>query len=170
MWSRELQCKGLNLQVFSSGKLTRDWYSCGDCSCSCSRGNLQEKSNSGDYCSSQSFHGRCQSGCLVDMNMNSFVQTLLGIAVLKNLASTIWLTCCKVSRPSMNTLSSTPTSRRMRNKQLVRDDSQFQFVSVALCLIIFGAHILFIFEAKILVDIKWSSRTPLPPNHVDYWA
>ena len=100
--------------------------------------------------------------------MNSFVQTLLGIAVLKNLASTIWLTCCKVSRPSMNTLSSTPTSRRMRNKQLVRDDSQFQFVSVALCLIIFGAHILFIFEAKILVDIKWSSRTPLPLNHVDY--
>ena len=40
----------------------------------------------------------------------------------------------------MVTLSSVPTSRRLRNIHLVRDDGQFQVVSVANFLIISGAH------------------------------
>jgi hypothetical protein len=40
--------------------------------------------------------------------------------------------------------------------QLVRDDCQFQIVSVDICLIFFRAHVnIFIIKVKILELIKW---------------
>ena len=54
----------------------------------------------------------------------------------------------------------------MRNTQLVRDDCEFQIVSVAIFLKISGAHmnISFITEVKTLELIKWSyTSTPFTP-------
>jgi cytochrome b subunit of formate dehydrogenase len=50
----------------------------------------------------------------------------------------------------------------IRNTQFVQDDCQFQIICVAICLMIFGAHmhILFNIKVKILKLIKWSYRSP----------
>ena len=62
----------------------------------------------------------------------------------------------------MGTLSSPPASRRMWNTQLARDCSQFQIVSVAMSLIIYGAHmnVLFIIKVKLPELINSSYRSP----------
>ena len=46
-----------------------------------------------------------------------------------------------------------------------------QIMSVAICLMISGAHmnISFIMKVNILMLINWSYRPPLP-NHVHYWG
>ena len=41
----------------------------------------------------------------------------------------------------MDTFNSAPTSPRVQHTQLVKDDYQFQIMSVANCLLIFGARL-----------------------------
>ena len=49
----------------------------------------------------------------------------------------------------MDILSSAPTSLRMQNMQLERNDCQFQIASVAIRLIAFGAHMNISFINKV---------------------
>ena len=65
----------------------------------------------------------------------------------------------------MDTFSFASTSPLMRYTQVVgvRDNCQFEIVSVAVCLIIFRAYmnILFIIKVKILELTIWSCRSPI---------
>jgi hypothetical protein len=66
----------------------------------------------------------------------------------------------------MDTFLSAPTSR-IWNTQLVQNHWQIQFVHIAICLIIFGAHmdILFIIRVKIFMLITGHTG---PTNYADY--
>ena len=56
----------------------------------------------------------------------------------------------------MDTFLSAPTPHRVCNTQLLQDDEQIQIMPVAICLVIFEAHmnIIFFVKVKILVLIK----------------
>ena len=58
----------------------------------------------------------------------------------------------------MGTTSIAPTSHRLQNMPSMPNNSQYQIVFVAICLITFGAHMntLPIVKVMILVDIKCS--------------
>ena len=65
----------------------------------------------------------------------------------------------------MDTFSSAPTSPRMCSTQLVRDDYQFQFVSVAICFISFGAHMNILSKRRFLSSLTCHLG---PPSYVDH--
>ena len=97
---------------------------------------------------------KCYFGCIE-----------LGHRDLYSICVFAWLLLhAKVSGLWMDTFSSAPTSFvGCKYMKWVQDDCQFQVVSVAIYLVIFGAckNILFIIKAKLLKLInKWSYRFP----------
>ena len=69
-----------------------------------------------------------------------------------------------------DTFDSAPTSRRICNMQLVRDDYQIQIMPISILLVIFGAlmNIIIIIKVKVLFLNRRSYRSPR--NYVDIWV